>query len=194
MASCNKLNRPIDARRCWVLLRGSADFHPGVEWDCCLLVATGEKGGVFSDWSWDSDEPHCAPNSREKWTAACLQPQLAPDQRQQSSMSAGYWRQRKAEGPKLEALSTSFAQHTTKPQVGTSKQCTKMMMLKPNTTFKEFAEDNYCKQSIRVAESFILKNTKNIIWCVFLSVDAVNAALADACVCLCVCVCVCVRS
>jgi len=46
-----------------------------------------------------------------------------------------------------------------------------MMMLKPNATFKEFAEDNYCKQSIRVAESFILKNTKNIIWCaVFFSV------------------------
>jgi len=40
----------------------------------------------------------------------------------------------------------------------------KLMQLRPNSSFKEFAEDNYCKQSIRVAESFILKNTKNIIW------------------------------
>jgi len=56
--------------------------------------------------------------------------------------------------------------HSTHPklQVGRHKQEAKMMMLKPNATFKEFAEDNYCKQSIRVAESFILKNTKNIIW------------------------------
>jgi hypothetical protein len=55
--------------------------------------------------------------------------------------------------------------HTSTSGLGTSKQAGKMMMLKPNATFKEFAEDNYCKQSIRVAESFILKNTKNIIWC-----------------------------
>ncbi len=75
-----------------------------MEQDCCLLVATEEKGGVFSGWSWDSGELHCAPNSREKWTAACPQPQLAPDQLQQSRLSSERCRrQHKAEGQKLEA-------------------------------------------------------------------------------------------
>jgi hypothetical protein len=130
-------------------------------------VATEEKGGVFSDWSWDSRELHCAQNSREKWTAASLQPQLAPYQLQQSRLSPEYRPQQKAEGQKLETqgarpfLSTSFVQYT---QTSGQASRGKMMMLKPNATFKEFAEDNYCKQSIRVAESFILKNTKNIIW------------------------------
>jgi hypothetical protein len=39
-----------------------------------------------------------------------------------------------------------------------------MLPLRPSPAFKEFAEDSCCKQSIRVAERVILKNSKNIIW------------------------------
>jgi len=37
-------------------------------------------------------------------------------------------------------------------------------MRRSNSAFKEFAEENYSKQSIQVAETFILKNKKNILW------------------------------
>jgi hypothetical protein len=57
-----------------------------------------------------------------------------------------------------------------------------MMMLKPNASFKEFAEDNYCKQSIRVAESFILKNTKNIIWYAYTHTHTQLTVCAGVCV------------
>jgi len=39
-----------------------------------------------------------------------------------------------------------------------------MLALKSSSSYKEFAQDNYCKQSIQVAERHILKNKRNIIW------------------------------